>query len=55
MTLGQIVLGLVEGYFGTACAVLRSRYAALTHPAAREIVGWLDGLYGVSEEMVQTP
>jgi len=39
---------------GDAHATLRARYAALTHPAAHEIVGWLDGLYGVSDEMVQT-
>jgi len=28
---------------------LRERYAALDHPAAREIVAWLDGAYRVSE------
>lgn len=34
----------------TCCA----RYADIDHAAAGEIVGWLDGLYGVSTDIVQT-
>lgn len=33
---------------------LRDRYAAFDHPAAREIVAWLDGDYAVTDELVQT-
>jgi hypothetical protein len=32
----------------------RARYVAFAHPAAREVIGWLDGIYGVSAELVQT-
>ena len=35
-------------------AVLRTRYAAFDHPAAREILAWLDGQWNVTDEMVQT-
>ena len=35
-------------------AVLRERYAAFDHPAAREIVAWLDGYWNVTDELVQT-
>jgi hypothetical protein len=35
-------------------AVLRARYAAFDHPAAREILAWLDGKWNVTDEMVQT-
>jgi len=35
-------------------AVLRDRYAAFGHPAAREIVAWLDGWWTVTDELVQT-
>jgi hypothetical protein len=35
-------------------AVLRARYAAFDHPAAREITAWLDGHWSVSDELVQT-
>ena len=34
---------------GEASARLRSRYAGFGHPAAREIVAWLDGMYEVNE------
>ena len=34
-------------------AKLRPRYAAFDHPAAREIVGWLDGAYVVTAEMME--
>jgi hypothetical protein len=33
---------------------LRGRYAAIDHPAAREVVAWLDGRYATSGETVQT-
>jgi hypothetical protein len=35
-------------------ATLRERYAAFDHPAAREILAWLDGQWDVSDELVQT-
>lgn len=35
-------------------AEYRSKYEAFEHPAAREIVMWLDGAYAVSAEQVQT-
>jgi hypothetical protein len=32
---------------------LRAKWAALAHPAAYEVVAWLDGKYGItSEEML---
>ncbi|MDV2078469.1 beta-N-acetylglucosaminidase domain-containing protein [Marinobacter xestospongiae] len=33
---------------------LRSAYLQFDHPAAREVVAWLDGDYQVTDEMVQT-
>jgi hyaluronoglucosaminidase len=33
---------------------LRARYAAFDHPAAREILAWLDGYWAVADEIVQT-
>lgn len=33
---------------------LRSAYQQFDHPAAREVVAWLDGDYQVTDEMVQT-
>jgi hypothetical protein len=33
---------------------LRARYAAFDHPAAREIIAWLDGHWNVTDELVQT-
>ena len=39
---------------GDRRAVLRDRYAAFDHPAAREILAWLDGYWAVSDELVQT-
>lgn len=39
---------------GERHATLRARYAAFDHPAAREIVDWLDGRWTVTDEMVQT-
>ena len=35
-------------------ATLRERYAAFDHPAAREILAWLDGHWDVTDELVQT-
>jgi hypothetical protein len=34
--------------------VLRERYASLEHPAAREIIAWLNGAYRITDEIVQT-
>ncbi len=34
--------------------ILRARYAAIDHPAAREVVGWLDGDDLVTDDEVQT-
>ena len=39
---------------GERKAVLRDRYAAFGHPAAAEIVRWLDGFWNVTDELVQT-
>lgn len=33
---------------------LRDRYAAVDHPAAREVTAWLDGAYAVSGEVLRT-
>jgi hypothetical protein len=35
-------------------AALRERYAAQSHPGAREITNWLDGTYAMGAEEVQT-
>ena len=35
-------------------AMLRERYEGIHHPGAREIVGWLDGDYRITDEIVQT-
>jgi hyaluronoglucosaminidase len=35
-------------------AILRERYSAINHPAAAEIVDWLDGGYAITGEMLQT-
>jgi hyaluronoglucosaminidase len=39
---------------GERTAKLRARYAAHTHPAACEVVDWLDGGYAITGEMLQT-
>ena len=39
---------------GERKAVLRARYAGFDHPAAREILAWLDGQWNVTDELVQT-
>jgi hyaluronoglucosaminidase len=33
---------------------MRAKYAAIDHPAAREVVDWLGGGYAITGEMVQT-
>lgn len=33
---------------------LRERYGPLDHPAAREIIAWLDGAYRITDEIVHT-
>jgi hyaluronoglucosaminidase len=33
---------------------LRERWSGVDHPAAREIVGWLDGDYAITDEIVHT-
>jgi hyaluronoglucosaminidase len=35
-------------------AMLRERYAGIDHAGAREIIGWLDGEYRITDEIVQT-
>lgn len=35
-------------------ALLRERYTGVDHPGAREIIGWLDGEYRITDEIVQT-
>jgi hyaluronoglucosaminidase len=35
-------------------ARLRERYGASDHPGAREIIAWLDGEYGITDEIVHT-
>jgi hyaluronoglucosaminidase len=39
---------------GERIAMLRARYAAFDHDAAREVVGWLDGDYAITGEMLET-
>lgn len=39
---------------GEKRAMLRERYGRFGHPAAREIVEWLDGGYRITDEIVQT-
>jgi hyaluronoglucosaminidase len=39
---------------GEEHAALRARYAAFNHPAAREIVEWLDGGWSITDEIVRT-
>ena len=34
-------------------AVLRQRYGSLDHPAAREIIGWLDGEYRITDALIR--
>jgi hyaluronoglucosaminidase len=34
--------------------LLRERYSGVLHPAAREILAWLDGAYRITDEVVRT-
>lgn len=38
----------------SAATKLRARYSAIEHPAAREIVDWLDGGYRITQEIMDT-
>jgi hyaluronoglucosaminidase len=35
-------------------AALRQRYGGVDHPAAREVIEWLDGGYRITDEIVRT-
>ncbi len=52
------LLSLEDGGLGAMSAdrraALRARYAGIDHPAARELVDWLDGGYAITGEMLQT-
>jgi hypothetical protein len=39
---------------GAKEALLRERWSGVDHPAAREIVAWLDGAYRITDEIVHT-
>lgn len=39
---------------GEKATYLRERYAGVDHPAAREIIAWLDGAYRITDEIVRT-
>lgn len=39
---------------GERKAALKARYAAFDHPAAQEILAWLEGYWSVTDELVQT-
>lgn len=55
--LGRDLLALQDrglDRLGERKAALRARYAAFDHPAAREILAWLDGHWNVTDELVQT-
>jgi hyaluronoglucosaminidase len=39
---------------GDRLPTIRARYAAIDHPAAREVVDWLDGGYAITGEALQT-
>jgi hypothetical protein len=41
-------------YLGERAAPLRERYSAVDHPAAREIVAWLDGEWRITREEMET-
>lgn len=44
----------LDGMTAERRAKLHERYAAVEHPAAREVVRWLEGGYGVDAETVRT-
>ncbi|MFZ4757227.1 MAG: beta-N-acetylglucosaminidase domain-containing protein [Burkholderiaceae bacterium] len=39
---------------GDQATALRAKYAAFAHPAAREVVDWLDGDWRITDEIVRT-
>ena len=39
---------------GERRAKLAERYAAFDHPAAREVIAWLEGAYAITGEELQT-
>ncbi len=62
---GEALTGMIEAdlmalqdwgrdRLGERGARLKARYGAIDHPAAREIVSWLDGAYDISAEELQT-
>jgi hyaluronoglucosaminidase len=44
----------LERLAGDKEEALRRRYGGCTHAGAREIIAWLDGEYGITDEIVQT-
>ena len=38
---------------GEKADYLRKRYSASAHPAAKEIISWLDGGYRITDEIVK--
>lgn len=44
----------LDGMTAERRAKLHERYSAVAHPAAREVVRWLEGAYGVDAETVRT-
>jgi hypothetical protein len=56
--LGENLLALQDGglkeFSEARHAKLRARYAAFDHPAAQEVVAWLDGAYAITGEQLQT-
>lgn len=58
--LGRLVhrhLGLLNDTgldnLGETASRLRARYSAVDHPAAREVVDWLDGRWRITQEMIE--
>jgi hyaluronoglucosaminidase len=44
----------LDGLPAERLAALQARFAAFDHPAAREILAWLDGAYAITGEAVMT-
>lgn len=44
----------LDGMDSERHAALRTRFAAFDHPAAREIIAWLDGAYAIGADELQT-
>jgi hypothetical protein len=53
---GHLILFQDRGLdrIGTRKAALREVYAGFAHPAAQEVVGWLEGRWAVTDDLVQT-